>query len=41
MKIFRKIIVAGDDIYRKEDELGVKTIGLLDFLLDKDLLERG
>ena len=36
---FRKIVIVGDDIHRKEDELGVLTIGLLDFLTDKDLLE--
>ena len=30
-----------DDIHRKEDELGVLTIGLLDFLTDKKLLEQG
>ena len=38
---FRKIIITGDDIHRKEDELGVLTIGLLDFLTDKNLLEKG
>ena len=38
---FRKIVIVGDDIHRKEDELGVLTIGLLDFLTDKDLLELG
>ena len=37
---FKKIIIVGDDIHRKEDEDGVLTIGLLDFLTDKDLLER-
>lgn len=36
---FRKIIIVGDDIHRKEDELGVLTIGLLDFLTDKNILE--
>lgn len=36
---FKKIVVVGDDIHRKEDELGVLTIGLLDFLTDKNLLE--
>lgn len=38
---FRKIVIVGDDIHRKEDEYGVLTIGLLDFLTDKDLLEYG
>ena len=38
---FRKIVIVGDDIHRKEDELGVMTIGLLDFLTDKKLLEQG
>ena len=38
---FRKIVIVGDDIHRKEDELGVLTIGLLDFLTDKKLLEQG
>lgn len=36
---FPKIIIVGEDIYRKEDEQGVMTIGLLDFLEDKTLLE--
>ena len=36
---FRKIVIVGDDIHRKEDELGVLTVGLLDFLTDKNLLE--
>ena len=38
---FRKVVIVGDDIHRKEDELGVMTIGLLDFLTDKKLLEQG
>ena len=38
---FRKIIIVGDDIHRKEDEMGVLTIGILDFLTDKTLLENG
>ncbi len=38
---FRKIIIVGDDIHRKEDELGVLTIGILDFLTDKTLLGNG
>lgn len=33
---FRKIIIVGEDIKRKTDELGIVTIGLLDFLLDKN-----
>lgn len=37
---FKKIVIVGDDIHRKEDEYGVLTIGLLDFLTDKDLLEK-
>ena len=37
---FRKIIVVGDDIHRKEDEVGVMTIGVLEFLTDKKLLEQ-
>ena len=36
---FRKIIIVGDDIHRKEDEMGVLTVGILDFLTDKQLLE--
>lgn len=35
---FRKIVI-GDDIHRKEDEQGILTINLLDFLLDEDLLK--
>ena len=38
---FRKIVIVGDDIHRKEDELGVLTVGLLDFLTDKNMLEQG
>lgn len=38
---FRKVVIVGDDIHRKEDDLGVLTIGLLDFLMDKKLLEQG
>lgn len=38
---FRKIVIVGDDIHRKEDEMGVLTIGILDFLTDKTLLENG
>lgn len=37
---FRKIVIVGDDIHRKEDEFGIMTIGLLDFLTDKKLLEQ-
>lgn len=37
---FKKIIIVGDDIHRKEDELGVLTVGLLDFLTDKKMLEQ-
>jgi len=33
---FKKMIVVGDDIKRKIDEQGIETIGLLDFLLDKN-----
>lgn len=38
---FRKIVIVGDDIHRKEDEFGVLTVGLLDFLTDPKLLEQG
>ena len=38
---FRKIVFVGDDIHRKEDEFGVLTVGLLDFLTDPKLLEQG
>ena len=38
---FRKIVIVGDDIHRKEDELGVLTVGQLDFLTDMNLLEQG
>lgn len=34
---FRKIIITGEDIHRKESEYGVITISLLDFLLDYNL----
>lgn len=36
---FKKIIVVKDDIKTKRDEQGIVTIGLLDFLLDKDSLK--
>lgn len=38
---FRKIVIVGNDIHRKEDEFGVLTVGLLDFLTDPKLLEQG
>ncbi len=38
---FRKIIVVGDDIHRKEDEFGVFTVSIWEFLTDKSLLENG
>ena len=38
---FRKVVIVGDDIHRKEDEFGILTVGLLDFLTDKNLLEQG
>ena len=38
---FHKIVIVGDDLHLKEDELGVSTIGLLDYLMDKNLLEQG
>ena len=38
---FRKMVIVDDDIHRKEDELGVLTVRLLDFLTDKNLLEQG
>ena len=31
---FRKIVIVGDDIYRHEDDLGLLTVGLFDFLTD-------
>lgn len=37
---FRKVIVVKDDIKRKIDEDGVVTIGLFDFLLDEQSIER-
>ena len=36
---FPKIIVVGDDIRKRVDESGITTIGLWEFLLDKNLLE--
>ena len=36
---FKKIIVVGDQIHRKEDENGITTIRLYDFLRDTDFLE--
>lgn len=37
---FRKVIVVKDDIKRKIDDVGVVTIGLFDFLLDEQSIER-
>lgn len=37
---FRKVIVVKDDIKRKIDDDGVVTIGLFDFLLDEQNIER-
>ena len=37
---FRKVIVVKDDIKRKIDDDGVITIGLFDFLLDEQRIER-
>lgn len=37
---FRKVIVVKDDIKRKVDDDGVVTIGLFDFLLDEQSIER-
>ncbi len=37
---FRKMIVVKDDIKRKTDEDGIVTIGLFDFLLDKQSVEK-
>ncbi len=37
---FRKVIVVKDDIKRKIDDDGVATIGLFDFLLDEQSIER-
>ncbi len=36
---FRKLIVVGEDIHRKIDEDGIVTMGLFDFLLDKNSVE--
>lgn len=33
---FKKIIITGEDIHRKEDEQGITTVSLIDFLLDSD-----
>ena len=35
---FKKIIITGDDIKKKINEKGIITIGLLDFLLNDDIL---
>lgn len=37
---FRKVIVVKDDIKRKIDDDGIVTIGLFDFLLDEQSIER-
>lgn len=37
---FRKVIIVKDDIKRKIDDDGVVTIGLFDFLLDEQSIER-
>lgn len=37
---FRKVIVVKDDIKRKIDDDGVVTVGLFDFLLDEQSIER-
>ena len=37
---FRKIIIVGDDIKSKVNEHGIRTIGLLNFLLDPNSLTR-
>lgn len=37
---FRKMIVVKDDIKKKTDEDGIVTIGLFDFLLDKQSVEK-
>ena len=34
---FRKIIITADNIHRKQDEKGILTISLMDFLLDYQL----
>lgn len=36
---FKKIIIVGDDIKAKTNEQGIKTIGLMDFLLDEKSLD--
>lgn len=35
---FRKLVIVGDDIHCKIDENGIMSISLLDFLLDKDIV---
>lgn len=35
---FRKVIIVGDDIKSKVNEHGIRTIGLLNFLLDPNSL---
>ncbi len=35
---FKKIIITGADIKKKINEKGIITIGLLDFLLNDDIL---
>lgn len=37
---FRKIIIVWDDIKQKVDEQGIVTMSLLDFLLDKDCINK-
>lgn len=36
---FKKIVIVGDDIHRKEDEYGVLTVSLLDFLTNNKILD--
>lgn len=36
---FKKVIVVKEDIKLKRDDQGIVTVGLLDFLLNKDSLK--
>ena len=36
---FKKIIIVKDDIKPKRNEYGILTIGIMDFLLNKDSLD--
>lgn len=36
---FRKMVIVGDDIHRKEDDHGILTMGILDFLVDDSVMK--